>query len=156
MTVPQVCVLVTFAKRLLCHLKIMHKYACWSPKARLKWQLARPYDVFLSFFIKNCTNGRSTYSKFSLLPCYALMNGLDFEWYSQSLDVSLKMLNVYYILCLVYTVQPLDDFITYVNTQLSLWEEGLWKVPVQHKYSIQLAHARPTMHRIPLVYLCVT
>ena len=39
---------------------------------------------------------------------------LGFEWYSQSLDVSLKILNVYliaiftHILCLVYTVQPLD------------------------------------------------
>ena len=46
---------------------------------------------------------------------------LGFEWYSQSLDVSLEVLNVYlifisiHILCLVYTVQPLDNFTTCVN-----------------------------------------
>ena len=48
----------------------MHKYACWSPKGRLRQQLAMPYDAFLSFFIKHCTNSRSTCSKFSVLPCY--------------------------------------------------------------------------------------
>ena len=30
--------------------------------------------------------------------------------------------------------------------------KGCLTIPVQHKYSIQLAHACPTMHRIHLVY----
>ena len=62
----------------------------------------------------------------------------------------------FYILCLVYTVQPLDNFITYVNTQLwALWEEGLWKggCATQVLHTTRSRSPHNALHS-PSIYIC--
>ena len=84
---------------------------------------------------------------------------LGFEWCNQRLDVSLEMLNVYlisicmHILCLVYTVQPLDNnFITCVNIHNyeHFGRKGFDSTACMCNTN-QLTHACPTMHQILLV-----